>query len=46
MDYIAYNENKCSQQSVLNFIIYMILREKEPRIMEVYMNLQPSLFGT
>ena len=36
MDYVAYNENKFSQQSVLDFITYLILREKEPQIMEVH----------
>ena len=36
MDFVAYNENKCSQQSVLDFIIYLILREKEPQIVEVF----------
>ena len=35
MDFVAYHENKCSQQSVLEYIIYLILREKEPQIMEV-----------
>ena len=35
MDYVAYNENKCSQQSVLDYIIYLILREKEPQMVEV-----------
>ena len=35
MDFVAYNENKCSQQAVLDYIIYLILREKEPQMVEV-----------
>ena len=39
MDFVAYNENKSSQQAVLGFIIYLILKEKEPQIVEVFNNL-------
>ena len=35
MDFVAYNENKCSQEAVLDYIIYLILREKEPQMVEV-----------
>ncbi|XP_065920739.1 uncharacterized protein [Dysidea avara] len=35
MDFVAYSENKCSQQMVLDYIIYLILREKEPRVVEI-----------
>ena len=35
MDFVAYSENKCSQKMVLDYIVYLILREKEPRVVEV-----------
>jgi len=35
MDFVAFSENKCSQKMVLDYIIYLILRGKEPRVMEV-----------
>jgi len=35
MDFVAYSENKCSQKIVLDYIAYLILREKEPQVVEV-----------